>query len=217
MKCRDNEIQELLPAYQQQLLSPDERTRVEQHLALCGECSKELTMLGVLADDAVPDPGEAFWAALPGRIFRDVAEQERRKRSRSGSFLPDWLLPPRWIWTGSAAAMVLIVAVAAWFLVRPRPVEIASKATPDRILLFSTEDTLDAEAIDMAELDNEQLDSLGSWASRELAALGEGPEDLFTSGFDASTDVKIAELNEQELENLSNNLDEYDEEYEEEG
>lgn len=210
--CRNKDIREQLPAYREQLLDADGRSLVEGHLADCADCARELELLRVLAEETVPDPGEAFWAALPGRVFRDVAEQEQQRRSGLRSFLPDWLLLPRWTWAGAAAA-VLLVAAAAWFLVRPEPLEIASTAAPDSI--SSSDDMLDAESIDMAELDDVQLESLDSWASRELAALQDGISDLFTNGLDASTDDRLAELDAQELERLSDSLDEY--EYEEEG
>jgi hypothetical protein len=209
MQCTNNDIQELLPAYEQQLLDRNDRSRVEKHLAACEDCARELAMIRMLADEPVPDPGEAFWTALPGKVYREVREQDRQKRSGGLMGLLDRVLLPRWAWAGAAAA-VLLVAAVSWFLVHPRPGEIASTAPPDTVSPY--EDMLDAESVDMAELDDTQLDSLDSWAARELASLQETPGDLFTSGFDASTDDKLAELNEQELEDLSNHLDEYEEE-----
>jgi len=209
MQCTNNDIQELLPAYEQQLLDRNDRSRVEKHLAACEDCARELAMIRMLADEPVPDPGEAFWTALPGKVYREVREQDRQKRSGGLMGLLDRVLLPRWAWAGAAAA-VLLVAAVSWFLVHPRPEEIASTAPPDTVSPY--EDMLDAESVDMAELDDTQLDSLDSWAARELASLQETPGDLFTSGFDASTDDKLAELNEQELEDLSNHLDEYEEE-----
>jgi len=215
MQCTNNDIQELLPAYEQQLLDRDDRARVEQHLAGCEDCASELALIRMLADEPVPDLGEAFWTALPGRVYREVREQEQRKRPGGLMDLLGGLVLPRWTW---AAAAVLFVAVAAWFLVSPEPVEIARTTAPDSSSLSG--DMLDAESLDMTELDDAQLDSLGSWAARELAAiqLQEEPGDLFTNGFDASTDDKLAEMTAQELEHLSGDLDEYEyEEDEEEG
>ena len=209
MQCTNNDIQELLPAYEQQLLDRNDRARVERHLAACEDCARDLAMIRVLADEPVPDPGEAFWTALPGKVYREVREQDRQKRSGGLMGLLDRVLFPRWARAG-AVAVVLLVSAVSWFLVHPGPVEIASTAPPDTVSPY--EDMLDAESVDMAELDDTQLDSLDSWAARELASLQETPGDLFTSGFDASTDDKLAELNEQELEDLSNHLDEYEEE-----
>lgn len=210
MQCRDKEIRELLPAYQEQVLGPDGRSRVERHLATCADCAAELALVRMLAEEQVPDPGEAFWQALPGRVYREVQEQRHRKRPGWLMDLPGLLVLPRW---AGAAAAVLLVAVVAWFMVRPAPVDITGAALPDGASL--SEEMSDAGSIDLAEFDDAQLESLDSWASRELAAFQDAISDLFTNGLDTGADDRLAELDAQELERLSTTLDEYD--YEEEG
>jgi hypothetical protein len=76
----------------------------------------------------------------------------------------------------------------------------------------SYEDMFDPGPIELAELGDPELQSLDAWASGELAAIMGEATDLFTNGQDLSIDDKLAELNTQELEQLSTKLDEYEEE-----
>jgi len=75
MACNDLDIKELLPAYQGNMLAPTDHDRIEKHLSACEDCTRELKLLSILAAEPVPDPGELFWAAMPGRIFLEVQVQ----------------------------------------------------------------------------------------------------------------------------------------------
>ena len=207
MTCRNKDIHELLPAHLERKLDETARRNVEQHLASCGDCRAELGILRMLAEEAVPDPGEAFWAAMPGRVYRDVREQQQRQGSWGLPWALDRFLRPRWV---VSAAVVLLVAAMALFFTLPAPLHIAEVGSPDSGASY--EDMVDPGPIELAELGDPELQSLDAWASGELAAMvGETPE-LFTNGQDLSIDDKLAELNTQELEQLSNKLDEYEEE-----
>jgi len=162
----------------------------------------------MLAAEAVPDPGEAFWAAMPGRVYRDVQEQQR-ERSWGLPLALDRFLRPRWI---ISAAAVILVASLAWFLVLPATHQIATVGITDPVASY--EDLLDSGPIELAELADPELTSLDAWASGELAELmGESDAmDLLTNGQDLSIDDKLTELDTQELERLSIKLEEYEEE-----
>jgi len=207
MTCRNKDIHELLPAHLERKLDETARRNVEQHLASCGDCRAELEILRMLAEEAVPDPGEAFWAALPGRVYRDVQEQQQRQGSWGLPWALDRFLRPRWV---VSAAVVLLVAAMAWFFTLPSPLHMAEVGSPDSGASY--EDMVDPGPIELAELGDPELQSLDAWASGELTALMGQATDLLTNGQDLSIDDKLAELNTQELEQLSNKLDEYEEE-----
>ena len=206
MTCRNKDIHELLPAHLERKLGETARRNVEQHLASCGDCRAELGILRMLAEEAVPDPGEAFWAALPGRVYRDFQEQQRQGLWGLPWSL-DQFLRPRWV---VSAAVVLLVAAMAWFFTLPPPLNMAEVGSPDSGASY--EDMFDPGPIELAELGDPELQSLDAWASGELAAMVGEATDLFTNGQDPSIDDKLAELNTQELEQLSTKLDEYEEE-----
>jgi hypothetical protein len=205
MTCRNEVIHELLPAHLEQKLDEAARRSVEQHLASCGDCRAELEILRLLAADSVPDPGEAFWAAVPDRVYREVQERQRSSWKLQG-FLDRFLIP-RWI---LSAAVFLLVVSLAWFLTTPAPLKMADTGSPDSVASY--DDMLDSGPIELADLGDPELQSLDAWVSGELTTMMGESADLFTNGQDLSLDDKLAELNVQELEQLSNELDEYKEE-----
>jgi len=205
--CTNNDIQELLPAYLEQALDQNERARVEGHLSSCGDCRTELELLRVLAAEPVPDPGEAFWAAMPGKVFRQVRSEEQQKRSWWGSRVPLILTLPRWTW---AAVAVLIVASASWLLVRPVPAPIARVATPERSAVRTT--LTPAEAMELADLSDTEVDAVDLWATGELALLQDDYLDSMQNNADLSVEDRLTELNTEELESLSRMLDSQNEE-----
>jgi anti-sigma factor RsiW len=207
MTCTNKDIQELIPDYAGQTLDQGSEALVARHLAGCEDCALELALLRAMASEPVPDPGEAFWAALPGRVYREVREQRQRGSSR---WLPGFLerfILPRWV---IAAAAVLLVVSLAWFLAPPVPLKMAETGSPDSGASY--EDMLDSGQVELADLSGTELDSIDSWASGELATLLDAAADLPSNGQDLSIDDKLAELNTQELEQLSKKLDEYKEE-----
>jgi hypothetical protein len=207
MTCKNRDIHELLPAHLEQKLDPAAQKSVEQHLSSCGDCRTELEILRMLAAEAVPDPGEAFWTALPGRVSRDVQAQRQRDRSWQLPWALDQFLRPRWV---VSAAVVLLVVSLAWFFTLPAPHKMADTGLP--VSGASYEDMFDPGPIELAELGDRDLQSLDTWATGELAAMMGEATDLLANGQDLSIDDKLAELNTQELERLSNKLDEYEEE-----
>jgi hypothetical protein len=207
MTCKNKDIHEVLPAHLEQKLDEAARRNVEQHLASCGDCRTELEILRMLAQETVPDPGEALWAAMPSRVFRDVQEQQQRQGLWGLPWALDRILRPRWI---VSAAAVLLVAAMAWFFTLPAPLNMAETGSLDSGTSY--EDMFDPGPIELAELGDPELQSLDAWASGELASMMGEATDLLTNGQDLSIDDKLAELNMQELEQLSNKLDEYEEE-----
>jgi len=201
------EIQTLLPAHLEQSLDQESRVGVERHLEVCEDCRTELALLRMMSEEPVPDPGEAFWAAMPGRIFREVEAQKKQKASPWLPFGRGTLIFPRWAWAG---ASVFLVAAVILLLDRPVPLDIARTALPETGSSYG--DLIPAEPIDMAELTDIEIDSVDLWATEELALLRDDASDMFGTSTDISLDDRLSELDSQELDQLSRMLDTQDEE-----
>ncbi|MEK6744317.1 MAG: zf-HC2 domain-containing protein [Nitrospirota bacterium] len=207
MACKSKEIQALLPAHLEQSLDQESQAGVERHMAVCEDCRAELALLRMMSSEPVPDPGEAFWAAMPGRIFREVQAQTQQNASQGPRFGWGMLVTPRWAW---AAAVIFLIAAVVLFLDRPVPVDIASNALPENG--SSNGYLLPGDPIDLAELTDIEIDSVDLWATGELALLKDEVIDMFRTSADISLDDRLAELDTQELEHVIRMLDTQDEE-----
>ena len=109
--CNDKKIKELLPAYGAQTLDRTEKLMIESHLKSCDDCRIEVSLLRIMADDAAPDPGEAFWAAMPDHVYQAVQKNDRRERKAFDlSRVLDWMTLPRWTWAAATVGTVLIIS-----------------------------------------------------------------------------------------------------------
>ena len=205
--CTDKNIQELLPAYREESLTGAERDQVEKHLAACGECREELELLGMLADEPVPDPGEAFWTAMPGKVYRQVRREQERERSWWDLRLPLTVSLPRWAW---AATAVALVAALSWLTVRPAPGRTARVPAPMRGDLRTA--LTSADLLEFADLSDVEVDAVDLWATEELALLQDDFLDVMRNNADLGLEERLAELNAEELEKLSRMLDRQDQE-----
>ena len=113
MTCKNKEIQALLPAHLEQSLDQESQAGVERHVAVCEDCRTELALLRMMSEEPVPDPGEAFWAAMPGRIFRAVEAQKQQKASQWLPFGLGRFIIPRWAWAAAAAVFLVAAVVLA--------------------------------------------------------------------------------------------------------
>ncbi len=114
--CKDTTIKELLPAYREQALDRTEMLMIENHLASCEDCRNELSLLRMMAEEAVPDPGEAFWAAMPGRVYQccsdaAIGTENLRPRLASGPDSPSPL--------GMGSSISSDRSVISWLIIRP--------------------------------------------------------------------------------------------------
>lgn len=205
--CGNKDIQELLPAYLAEAVGAEDRARVERHLADCGDCRSELGILRALAAEPVPDPGDAFWAAMPGRVARGVRKAQERHRPWWDVRVPAGLVLPRWAW---AAAVVLLVALVSWVAVRPSPMRTARVKAPAngdlRAVLHG------ADLPDLADLTDIEIDAVDLWATEELALLQDDYLDILRNSADLGLDDRLAELTAEELDALSRMLDGQNEE-----
>jgi len=208
MTCKNKEIQALLPAHLEQSLDQESQAGVERHVTVCEDCRTELALLRMMSEEPVPDPGEAFWAAMPGRIFREVEAQKQQKASQWLPFGWGKFIIPRWAWAATAA--VFMVAAVILLLDRPVPLDIARNVQPENGSSYG--DLLPAEPIDMTELTDIEIESMDLWATEELALLRDDASDTFRTSTDISLDDRLSELDSQELDQLSRMLDTQDEE-----
>jgi anti-sigma factor RsiW len=205
MKCVSKDIKELLPLYLEQALEQSEREKVEKHLESCADCRTELGLLRNMTEEPVPDPGEAFWTRMPSSIYQAVQEQQSRPRRSGLSGLWQNLSVPSWAW---AAAGVMAVAVLSWVFVRPahKGVSVAvlpADESPYEEVLASES----TEGLDVASLTGDEVENMGAWAEKELAAMTAGAGEVMANGSDADMYEELAELDGKALERLSTMID----------
>lgn len=110
------EIQLRLDEYIDGDLSAQEREQVEQHLALCGECTAEVAEIRALLAHARELPREAapsrdLWPEILARI--DTAPAQVRPTARIHDLAARRRPGVRWTAVGRAAAVVTLVAVSS--------------------------------------------------------------------------------------------------------
>jgi len=199
--CNDKIIKELLPAYREQALDQTENSLIEDHLASCEDCRIELFHLRMLAEEAVPDPGEAFWAAMPGRVYHAVQQQKAEQKTFDLTRVLDRMALPRWAW---AAASVMTVLVLSWLIISP--LQKRPEMAPSQAFEF-VEESFPSELVNMNELDNKELGAIDLWAGVELASITRESEQVLGNSQDSDVEEDLVELNAQQAEELMNMID----------
>lgn len=199
--CDDKTIKELLPAYNEQGLDQAAALRVTKHLDSCEDCRAELSVLRILAEETVPDPGEAFWAAMPGRVYRSVQEQKTGKKNFGLARILDRMTLPRRGW---AAATVGLVLVIAWFM--SMPVQKGPEMAQSNGYEF-TDETETGGSINCAELDNDELNTIDTWAGKGLDTIANEARQVVWNSSETDMYEELGDLNTQEVEQLSKMLE----------
>jgi hypothetical protein len=109
MNC--SEIESLLPAYLDRLLPPEEKNRIEAHVAACPRCGRALAELQRTADflrdlEAVEPP-----PFFEQKIMARVREESGRKRG-----ILQWLFHPVHVKVPIQAAAMIFIAVSAIYV-----------------------------------------------------------------------------------------------------
>ena len=204
MKCFDETIKDLLPAYQLQVLDHAEEDRIRRHLEQCEDCRTELSLLRMMSEEPVPDPGEAFWASMPGRIYREVEESRNAKKN---AFDLPWLwgrfILPRWTWAAAAVGVVLVISWLAFHSPQkaPEPSLSQSNEFADEIMIATSPDA-DSDAIHLSELDRQDLDMADNWAGRELTSITQDVDPAVVLSPEAEISEEFADLNAGEMDQL---------------
>jgi hypothetical protein len=212
MTCKDIDIKELLPSYVSDELDDRRKSRVESHLASCEDCRQELGLLTMMSEETVPDPGEAFWAQMPGRIEREV-RAGKAVRTFDLSRILDSLTLPRWSWTAAAVGALLLVT---WFAIAPPDRQEGESPALQEVYdvgYGSLHDpVLTHPSTNMTDLSDPQLAMIDTWAGRELTAMAVEAESAALGMTDREEDDELTELNGQQIEELSRMLKDYYEE-----
>lgn len=209
MKCTNKKIKELLPAHLEQGLDEAEAILTEAHLRTCEDCRTELALLRAMAGEPVPDPGKAFWAEMPGKIFQEVQKQrpsERGRRRPTLSGLLERMTMPRWAWASAAAGIVLVISWLAFHPAQDREVAKTTASAGDET---SDEDILSVDPVDVAGLDPSELENLATWVSNGLADIGDETQSVAMNGAEKDIDEELAELNSKEIKKLSTMLEKW--------
>jgi anti-sigma factor RsiW len=209
MTCEHNDIKAMLPAYREQGLDQADQFKVERHLASCEDCHAELSLIAMMAEEPVPDPGEAFWATMPDRVHRAVREMKEKKNLLDPAGLWGRLTPARWI---SAAATAGILLTLSWFIMR------APQQIPDEALSrgyeLADETVAATDAVhNMSELDSDELEAVEAWAGQQLASLSpEMERALVNSAGETDFYEELGELNAREVDRLSSKIRDWERE-----
>ncbi len=212
MLCKNNNIKDMLPAYVAEALKAADVERVREHLIACADCAREATLLRMMANEPVPDPGEAFWAEMPGRVYRAVRQKEKGRPRLNLHELLQRVVLPRWAW---AAAAVGIVFAVSWLTMHQAPQETIAPALPKEE--YASEDgshsdpVLRHTSVTIAELTSSELDAVDAWAAMELSSLALKDGANAANIFDTDLNEELAELNAHEVDRLSTMLEELEE------
>jgi hypothetical protein len=212
MKCSDKNIKDLLPAYLARELDADEAAPVDAHLASCEDCRAELALLAMMAEETVPDPGAAFWAEMPGRVFREVRAQRSKRKIFDVSRITERLALPRWTWAAAATALVLLVS---WLIINPPQKQGDDSAVWKEAYDYSYgsvhDPALTHPSTNMSELSSTELNSVDAWAGQELSAMAFEAESVMLNPAESDPAEEMAELNAREIEQFSRSLSELEE------
>ena len=207
MSCTNTDIKELLPAYAAEALTPEDLARVREHLRACADCAREAAVLRLMASEPVPDPGEAFWAEMPGRVYRAVQHERagRSSRVRPWYELLRGAAFPRWAWLTAAACIVLLGL--SWFIVNPAlHRDNGDEYASDDVSIHDP--VLRHTSSTIAELTPPELDAVDSWAATELSSLTRENAPDVERALDTDLSEELAELNAPEVDRLSTMLNE---------
>ena len=206
MNCDNSDIKLLLPAFLNERLEQGEQVRVQEHLSTCEDCREELSLLRLLVEEIVPDPGETYWTTMPDRVFRTVQAHKEKKWHVDLSWLADRLILPRWVLGAVTVGIILMVSLIA---VRfPRTGAVVS---PPQGYEFSDE-AIVVDGVHIDALDNNQLDTVSAWAGSELASIAREAEHARVNVTDADIYEETNELTTKEAEQLSTMLDQWEQE-----
>jgi hypothetical protein len=182
---------------------------VKGHLKACEDCRTELTLLRAMAAEPAPDPGKAFWAQMPARIYREVQKQkslERERRWPGLSGIVDRMILPRWAWTAAAVGVILAISWLSFYSVRDREVAKTAVSSGDET---SYEEILSVDPVDVAGLDLSELENLATWINSGLAAIGDETRSVAANSTETGIEEELAELNSKEIRKLSTMLEKW--------
>lgn len=212
MECKEKYIKEKLTAYLAGELAPEDQSIVERHLLACGDCCSEAGVLGALAGEPVPDPGDEFWEANPDRIYRAFQMDIGKERGKRWTDIPrlwERVFPRQWVWVSGALAAALVLVV----VLLPRLHRVNYGTVDSGQEAYEQYETLAfPDTLDLNVLNATELGTVDSWATGEFASLGSEIGEAVGIDTGAGFFDELSELNPQQLERLSTLLDEWEKE-----
>src|SRR5215472_9832412 len=194
MKCE--QIAELLPAYLQGSLNPDQQRNVEAHLEQCANCSEEVVLWQKLSLLPVEQPSPAtrarFEAMLQAYLAGRQPEHNAKWKERASSWnVFHWLRSP----LGAMAYGVALLVIGLWVgLHVGSPKESQSQELADMQSQLATMKQLVVLSMLQQQSASSRLEGV-TWSTRDqqldpkvLSAL------LHTLRHDPSVDVRLAAL-----------------------
>ena len=155
----------------------------------------------MMAEETAPDPGGAFWATMPDRVYQSVQKCQSNKKNFGLARLFDRMDIP--LWTG-AAATVATVLIVSWFIVTP--LQNKTEMPQTQGYEFAGE-TAASGSVSVSDLDNDELSTIDSWAGSELASIAQEAETVFGNGRDIDIYEALEALNASEINQLSKMLE----------
>ena len=110
-------------------LPEPESAPLREHLAGCPECrrfaAEHQSLVGLLRQGQVPDPGPEFWNRMTTRIMAEVRHLENRPEPW---YMKSWLKPFQWPVYAWSPLLALLVVTVLWFNYSPvnRPPQLSS-------------------------------------------------------------------------------------------
>lgn len=201
MTCRNKDIKELLYPYAVGGLEPGAKLRAEVHLDSCKDCRAELALLRILAEEAVPDPGAAFWQAVPENVYRALEREESERREGGLQHLLvafGRLLMPRYALPVAAA----VAAVIVWLFLAPQSIKTAKKI-PQESEVYLEEYSDPAMLFSPTALGNEEILNVAAWADSEFRIIEKEAAYAPVLDFNGDFYEDMAGLNAEEMKRLS--------------
>jgi len=202
--CTNEHIKELLPAYLAQELAPTDLRAVEKHIEACPDCSAELDLLRIVANEAVPDPEEAFWNTMPDRVYRAVKQEAMDRPHVDLSRLLRGF-QPRWVFAAATICVLLVVSLSIFYMVQLEPDTMTSQIDPYADEALSSSMTI-------AALNQDEIISIDTWAGSELFSIAQEAEPVMAGDQDTNLYEELAVLNGGEIDKLSRMINDWEEE-----
>jgi hypothetical protein len=114
---------ELVAAYAERTLDPDETARWEGHFADCARCQKVIAVLAKNAEDPVPQQGIAGLRAVVRGNEPALEPEASTAETKTTDKAPSIVRSPnrRVLWRWLVPAFGIATAAALWFVLRPTP------------------------------------------------------------------------------------------------
>jgi hypothetical protein len=139
MKC--NEIEDLLPAYLENLLSPEETKSIEEHMAACSSCSRIAASLkkveAIVQDLKEVEPPPFFEQRIMARVREEASQKQGILRR---FFYPLYLKVPIHVFA------TLLVAVIAFSIFRTVEPELDHLPSPEITMIQPAKDRAETES-----------------------------------------------------------------------